>query len=110
MTAYTIRASAWGGLFDCAYKFEAEHLLGMKKAGGLRAHLGASIHASTATFDAGRLPGAEPVSIDDAAGVFVDTLHNPEREIDFGQDDITLRDAERIGLTVHTLYLSLIHI
>ena len=104
MTAYTIRASAWGGLFDCAYKFEAEHLLGMKKAGGLRAHLGASIHASTATFDAGRLPGAEPVSIDDAAGVFVDTLHNPEREIDFGQDDITLRDAERIGLTVHTLY------
>lgn len=104
LTSLTIRASSWGALFDCGYKWEGEHILGMKKPGGLRAHLGTSIHASTATFDAGRLAGASPISIDEAAGVFVDTLHNPERDVDYSQDELTLRDAERIGLTVHTLY------
>src|SRR5574341_152616 len=99
----SVRASSWGSLFDCAHKWEAEHLLGMRKASGLRAQLGTAIHASTAAFDTGRIDG-KPVSVDDAAGVFVDKLHHPERDVDYSQDDLTVGDAEKIGLQLHTRY------
>lgn len=99
-----IRASSWGALFDCAYKWEGEHLLGMRKPAGLRAQLGTALHASTAAYDVARLPGADPITVDDAAGVFVDTLMHPEREVDYEQDDLTPKDAERIGLNLHTQY------
>lgn len=101
---YTVRASSWGSLFDCAHKWEGEHILGIRKPAGLRAHLGTSIHASTAAYDLGRLPGGEPISVDDAAGVFVDTLRQPDRDVDYSQDDITVREAESIGLRLHTSY------
>jgi hypothetical protein len=101
---FKVRASAWGGLFDCAHKFEGEHILGMRKPSGLRAQLGTAIHAGTAAYDLGRLPGGQPISIDDAAGVFVDTLNNPEREVDYSQDELTLREAENIGLKLNTAY------
>lgn len=100
----TARASSWSKLFDCAYSWEGEHILGMRKPAGLRAHLGTSIHASTAAFDAGRLPGATPVDVMDAADIFVSSLHQPDREVDFKQDDLSLRDAERIGLSLHAAY------
>lgn len=103
-TIYSVRASSWGTLFDCAHRFEGEHLLGMRKASGLRAQLGTAVHASTATFDNGRLPGASAVSAGDAADVFVSTLHHPERDVDYSQDDLTVSDAERIGLALHTMY------
>lgn len=99
-----IRASSWAGLFDCGYKWEWEVLLGRRGPSGLRAHLGTSIHASTAAFDAGRLPGGNPLSVDEAASVFIDSLHNPRYDINLQQDDLKMRDAERIGLLLHTLY------
>ena len=101
---YAVRASSWGSLFDCAMRWYGEHMLGIRKPAGLRAHLGTAIHASTAAFDASRLPGAAPVSVDDAAEAFVQTLHNPDRDVDYRQDDLTVRDAERIGLTLHSRY------
>ena len=100
----TVRASAWGSLFDCAHRFEGEQLLGMRKPKGLRTQLGTALHASTATFDKGRLPGASPVTVDEAAGIFIDTLKHPEDEVDYSQDDLTLRDAERIGSVLHRDY------
>ena len=66
----TVRASAWGSLFDCAHRFEGEQLLGMRKPKGLRTQLGTALHASTATFDKGRLPGASPVTVDEAERVW----------------------------------------
>lgn len=105
-STYTVRASSWGSLFDCAYKWHGEHILGIRKPAGLRAHLGTSIHASTAAYDASRLPGAEgaPLSVDEAADIFFDTLHNPDRDVDYDQDDMRLSDAERIGLRLHSAY------
>lgn len=100
----TVRASSWGSLFDCGHKWEGEHLQGMRKPAGLRAQLGTALHASTAAYDASRLPGGQAISIDAAAGVFVDTLANPDREVDYSQDELTQRDAERIGLRLHTSY------
>jgi len=98
-----IRASSFGKFFDCAYAWEGEHLLGMRKPAGLRALLGTSVHAGTAAFDAARLNGNE-ITPDDAAGAFIDTLHHPEYDVDFSDDNIRFAEAERIGLTLTTKY------
>lgn len=105
MSTLTVRASSWGSLFDCAYKWEGEHLLGMRKASGLRAQLGTAIHAGTAAFDSAHLSG-EKISIDDAAQVFVDSLANPTQEVDYDSDDLTIKDAQRIGLVLTSKYCS----
>ena len=99
----TIRASSWGALFDCAYRWEGIHLLKMRNVVGLRAALGTAIHAGTAAFDQARLDGSG-VSADDAAGVFVDKLRDPENEYDPARDDLTVADAERVGISLLTKY------
>lgn len=98
-----VRASSWGALFDCAYKWEWETLLGHRKPSGLRTALGTALHASTAVFDLALINDA-PMRASDAAAVLVDKLQHPEYEIDLTQDDLTPRDAEKIGLTLHTKY------
>jgi len=75
----------------------------MYKPSGMRAQLGTSIHAGTAAFDQGRIDGSG-VSADDAAGVFVDTLTNPEHEVDYEADDLPMAKAEQIGLSLLTQY------
>lgn len=101
---YKVRASSWGRLFDCAYAWEGAHILGLSMPSGLRAQLGTGVHAGTAAFDAGRLPGGNPVSVDESADLVVQALHQPEREVDYSRDDMTLREATSIALKLHTLY------
>ncbi len=103
MSSLRIRASSFGKFFDCAYSWEGEHLLGIRKPAGLRALLGTSVHSGTAAFDSARLNGSE-ITPDDAAGAFVDTLRNPGYEVDFSNDNIKLAEAERIGLVLTTRY------
>ncbi len=97
-----IRASSLAELFDCAHRWEGKHLLGMNGPTGGAAQLGSAVHAGTAAFDASRLPGGSPLTIDDAASAVVDTIHKPEREVDWG--DTPVRQAERIALALHTKY------
>ncbi|MDR5813357.1 PD-(D/E)XK nuclease family protein [Caballeronia sp. LZ033] len=99
----SIRASSFGKFFDCAYSWEGEHLLGKRKPAGLRALLGTGVHAGTAAFDSARLANAD-ISPDDAAGVFVDSLHHPEYDVDFSNDELKLAEAERIGLVLTSRY------
>lgn len=98
-----VRASSWAGLFDCAYKFEWVHILGHHSNGSPRALLGTAIHASTAAFDVGRMNGSD-ISIYDAAGLLVDTLRNNEEGVSWRGSDITVDQAERIGLKLHQMY------
>lgn len=98
-----VRASSWAGLFDCAYRWEGIHILGMKNTVGLRAALGTAIHAGSSVFDQARISGVT-VTADDAAGVFVDKLRDPENEFDAAKDDLTMRDAEGIGISLLTKY------
>lgn len=100
---YTVRASSWGALFDCSYRWEGIHLLKLRNVVGLRAALGTAIHAGTAVFDQGRLDGAG-LTADDAAGALIDKLRDPENEFDPSQDDLTMSEAERIGITLLTKY------
>lgn len=100
-TVITIRSSSLAELFDCPARWEAKHLLGMRSPSSGAAHLGTSVHASTAVFDQSRLDG-NPVTAVDAAGVLVDTLHNPEQEVEWGDDSPAV--AEKIGLALHAKY------
>lgn len=99
----TVRASSFGRLFDCAYAWEGEHLLRMNRASSLRAHLGTSIHASTAAFDQARLSGA-PITADEAADVFDTTFWEPAEDVDFKDPKLSTKQAELIGLTLHARY------
>lgn len=99
----TVRASSWAGLFDCAYRWEGIHLLGMKNTVGLRAALGTAIHAGTAVFDQAKITG-DTVTANDAAGVLVDKLRDPENEFDPAKDDLSMQEAESTGITLLTKY------
>lgn len=103
MSTIKVRASSWGALFDCAYKWEWETLMGHRKAVGIRAALGTALHASTAAFDRAAIDHV-PMDIDDAASVFVAKLQTPEYEVDYSADDLTEQNAETIGLTLHRMY------
>lgn len=100
---FTVRASSFGRLFDCGYAWEGEHLLKQHRASSLRAWLGTSIHASTAAFDQAKLSGA-PISANTAADVFVETLWNATEDVDFKDPKLSMKEAERIGLTLHARY------
>lgn len=103
MSTIKVRASSWGALFDCAYKWEWETLLGHRKPVGIRAVLGTALHASTAVFDRAAIDH-EPVRIDDAAGVFIAKLQTPDYDVDYSADDLTENEAETIGLELHRQY------
>lgn len=98
-----IRASAFGGFFDCGYRFQYEQLEGRSRPSSLRAHLGTSIHAGTAAFDQAVLDGA-PISANDAAGAMMDVWYSPSGEVDLRDDKLSLKEAERIALTLLTKY------
>lgn len=99
-----IRASSWGSLFDCAYRWQGEHLLGMRMASSLRAHIGTAIHHGTAVFDQAKLEG-KPIKPLDAADAYIDALYNPADEVDYKSDKtITLDQAETIGLALTNKY------
>lgn len=101
--AFAVRASSWGELFDCAHRWEGKHILGMRNAVGIAAVLGTAIHASTAAFDQGRIDGAG-LSADDTAGVLVDKLRNPSDEYTHRDEDMTVPEAEKVGLILHSRY------
>ena len=98
-----VRASSWGKLFDCAHSWEGTHVMGMNKPSGMRAQLGTAIHASTAIFDQGRMDNSG-VTANEAAGTLVDTLRNPDRDVDYTGADLTVLEAEKIGLVLHSRY------
>ncbi|WP_186257820.1 RecB family exonuclease [Burkholderia gladioli] len=102
-SAYRVRASSWAALFECAYRWEGIHLLGMRNVVGLRAALGTAIHAGTAVYDQSVLDGSG-LTADDAAGAFIDKLRDPANEYDPASDDLTLREAERIGIALTVKY------
>ena len=105
--AFSVRASSWGRLFDCAYAWEGAHIYKYRKPSGIRALLGTGLHRATAEYDTARI---EEAAIDDATMIYqasdilVETLRHPDFEVDFGADDLTVRQAEPIGLQLLTKY------
>jgi hypothetical protein len=103
MSNLKVRASSWGKLFSCAYSWEGSHLLGMWSPSGARAVIGQGVHAGTAAFDKAKLDGAD-ISIDDAAGVLVDTMNEQGRDAVWDDPKLNKKSAERIALALHVRY------
>lgn len=103
MSIYTIRASSWGDLMDCAYRWEGKHLLGMKMPAGVRALLGSAFHDATAEWDTAHLEG-RAITPDEVGQRLVDFMHNPGFDVDYS-DSFTVREAIPIGLKLLQLYM-----
>lgn len=103
MKTYNLRASSISTLLDCPARWEAAHLKGITRPSSSAAHLGTSIHASTAAFDQAHIDGLD-LKPAEAAGVFIDTLLDKNADVDWSDAELTKRDAQIIGLTLHTKY------
>lgn len=100
-----IRASSFGGLFDCALRWQKIHLEGYRMPGSPRALIGTGVHGGTAAFDQARVE-AHPIRVDDAVGVAVDTIAEriANEGVRWSEDEPNRRDVERIALRLTTTY------
>lgn len=103
MDEYTIRASSFPMIFDCAHRWEGIHLLGMNTWVGMPAVMGSAIHASTAAFDQGRIDGSW-ISADDAAETLIERLQHPGEDYRQQEGDLSYKRAEAVCLTLHARY------
>lgn len=99
----TIRASSLSELFDCPARWAAKHINGKRLPSSGAAQLGTAVHASTGLYDQARLDG-NAITADEAAGALVDAIHRPADDVLW--DEVTPREAERIGLQLHARYCS----
>lgn len=104
---FRLRASGMSELFDCPARWAAKNIDGKTMPSSAAAHLGTSIHASTAEFDKSYIQGAG-LTADDALAVFVDSLHDKNADVEWQEDDIKIADAEKIGAMLHTKYCEVI--
>ena len=96
-----IRASSFGHLLDCAHSWEGTHVMGLRRPASGPMALGTAVHASTGAFDQARIDKSG-LTVMDTAAVLVDSLRNPQEEVDWGDD--SKAKAERIGLSLHGRY------
>jgi hypothetical protein len=101
VTELTIRASALAELFDCPARFKARHIDNMPSRTSGAAHLGTSLHAGTGLFDQAVIEQT-PVTVEDAVDHFVDTVRNPDFDVDWG--DKPLSEAIDTGVLLTTRY------
>lgn len=101
MDTIRIRASSIGELFDCPARWEAKHINGLRLPMSGKAALGKAVHASTGAFDAARVLG-QPISINDAAAAAVDSLYQPNEDVDWSGDNID--QAATVALALHRKY------
>lgn len=100
-----IRASSFGGLFDCSLRWAKIHLDRAYLPTSPRALIGTGVHAGTAAFDQARLDG-QALRLDDAAGIAVDAIKDraTDDEVRWGSDEPSRSEVERIALRLTTTY------
>lgn len=97
-----IRASSMPELFDCAARWEAKNIRGLRMPKSGKAQLGTAIHKSTSLFDQSHLDGID-LRADECAGALVDSLNQPDEDVRW-DDDLGASDAEKIGRALHSRY------
>ena len=97
------RASSFPTAFDCAFRWEGEQLLGLRKPSSPRALLGQAIHHGTAVFDLARMEG-NPIKVGDGAQAVVVMVQRPEFDVAWYSDDLRPREVESIALDLYTRY------
>lgn len=101
MNLVKVRASSVSTLFDCAFKWQGIHLLGMKGQNSARAALGTAIHAGTAAFDQGRIDESG-VTVDEACDEFLVSL--TDAEVNWREGDLSFKQASYIGMALLMRY------
>lgn len=96
-----MRASSISDWLDCSYRAEGKYLLGMRRPASGAAHLGTSLHHGTAAFDSAKVAHA-PITAADAVDAFMDKLHHPDEEVNWGEQSV--KEAERVGLRLTSRY------
>ena len=81
-----IRASSFGALFDCPYRWTAIYREGLKTPTSLPAVLGTAIHKGTALFDSEKLAGQIP-NLSAAMDAARDHFKSPGEEVAYAEDD-----------------------
>jgi hypothetical protein len=75
----TVRASSWGDLFDCSYRWYWKNVMGMRLPYRGAAVVGTAIHKGSAVYDQARLNKQKP-SVEEAAQVAADAINKPDDE------------------------------
>lgn len=103
MNKVTIRASSMAGLFDCAYRWEGEHLLGFTKESNGRMHLGTALHEATATMDSGKMKDIS-YEVDEVLDMFDNSFNHQDYDVNWRYDDLNKNQAEGIGMLLSKKY------
>lgn len=104
MKSATVRASSFALFFDCPKNWAARNLEGLFLPATAPARIGTAVHRSTAAYDESRVDGVDYLSIDDAADLVVETIRNPDEEVDWM--GVNQDKAIAIGVGCHTKYCS----
>ena len=81
-----IRASSVPTMFDCALRWQTEHLEKRRCPKSLNAQLGTAVHKGTAVFDIERVSG-KPGNLTAAKDAAAEAMDKPEEEIALTPDD-----------------------
>jgi hypothetical protein len=96
-----VRASSVAAFFDCPLRWATIHLEGKWLPASSAARIGTAVHRSTAAYDEAKLAGLQP-TIEDTADVVLDTIRDPDEEVDWG--GMPEKKAIEIGIGCHTKY------
>lgn len=102
MNIVTVRASSLPDAFDCAARFEAKQLRGMRTPIGGNAVLGTALHRSTAMYDASVINGTG-LTIQETAAAAVDAFADPGQDVVYDEDD-DVQALERTAVALHNRY------
>lgn len=102
---YSIRASSFGELFDCALRWKAKYIMGIRSPNSPRALIGSGVHAGSAVFDLGRVNETR-VTVDEAVGVALDEIRERIKleGVHWTSADPTAREVEATALRLTTTY------
>jgi hypothetical protein len=98
----SIRASSIGDLFDCAARWEAKNLRGLRMPTSGKAVLGTAIHKSTGLYDQSNLDGAG-LKIEECEGAAADAIHKPDEDVQWDDDLNAIRGREDRALAPQAL-------
>lgn len=97
-----VRASSWPSLFDCAYRFYWQNIVGLRMPSSGAACLGTAVHAGTAVFDTATLEGKQ-ADVGEAIDASRKALAEPEQEVAW-DEDLTQRDADGLAIKLTSRY------
>lgn len=100
---WTVHASSVGDWADCGLRWYYRNIVGLKLPLSPAAHLGLSIHHSTAVYDQARME-QRVVRLDEVFDDFMHSFHNPTEEVDWSYADEETQKAQEIGLTLTQKY------